>query len=803
MKTSSDSSQRPKSSPQLSRMLAEHASDIEAGLDAFKQGNYATAIALLETACNTHLSHPLTIKGLMGLAIAYQKLGEPAAAAQVCDRLLHHSSPQVQEWSHKTLSSLIKRHPDLASRSASLQPSEITAPITTIPASQTQIQASPDTPTDKTGFAPLPEDFNLAPTPAESRADAMAAANPNWPKSALSTPFSGAPSESIGPATTTADGPAPAVSYQPSWRNAERASQWKPLGSVKPWRLIVTQLITGLALFWFLQQLVYQIMLNSAILLTKVPFLEARRGIFDPPVTPIVFLLVVLFLSSQWLLDGLLTLRYNMQPLSLEQLAAHSPETGRSLAGWCQQRRIPVPKLGLLPTATPIIVSYGVLPWVARTVVSQGVLTQLAEDEIATLFANEVGHLSTWTTPLMSLITVLLQIPYQGYAWVSGWGDRQHPVLKGVAGLLASLCYGLYWLVRWVGLWLSRQRVYHSDRIAVNLTGNPNGYTRALLKLAISTAADIQQRRHTPHLLTRLEGLLPLGHRAAVPLGSLFAYTPVEPLLEWDRRNPYRHWLNLSQAYPPVGERLNLLTLYARHWHLDSELTWGTLKPTAKGLSGQQWRTLLLQAAPWVGLLLGIAIPYLLTTVGALGGRFGWQWVAWMASDRALSAAFPWLGLGVGIILRINPLFPELLTRSTMPATNLINALSDPKPLPVMPRSIQLQGQLLGRSGIANCFNQDLLIESAQGMIYLQAIAPIAPFGNLLAPVLTRWTPPMALAGQPLQLMGWLRRGGSAWLDLDTLKTSRGLVSKSYGPIWNTIAGAVACLWGIFTLFIA
>ena len=70
--------------------------------------------------------------------------------------------------------------------------------------------------------------------------------------------------------------------------------------------------------------------------------------------------------------------------------------------------------------------------------------------------------------------------------------------------IVASLVYGLWGLLTGTGLWLSRLRLYYSDRVASEITGNPNALIRALLKISIGIAADIQKEEHTSWQLESL-----------------------------------------------------------------------------------------------------------------------------------------------------------------------------------------------------------------------------------------------------------------------------------------------------------
>ena len=75
---------------------------LEAGLAALKQGNYPTAIAHLETVCQTQVSVPSQVKAQMGLVVAYERSGKISKAIALCQALVNSTNPQVREWATKT-----------------------------------------------------------------------------------------------------------------------------------------------------------------------------------------------------------------------------------------------------------------------------------------------------------------------------------------------------------------------------------------------------------------------------------------------------------------------------------------------------------------------------------------------------------------------------------------------------------------------------------------------------------------------------------------------------------------------------
>jgi Zn-dependent protease with chaperone function len=789
-------------------MSSQAIADLEAGLAALKQKEYSRAIALLETR-PLPLEHPLATKAQMGLVVAYTRSGKLKQALTLCETLAEHRNGQVRDWAAQTLANLERR----AKNATPDKDSQVTE---TSPARN----GATDESVDLTGFVPFDGASDGANTLIQNwREDDR----PEEPQHQVDQEFLErrdesqqadrevresreelAPDDPSSSASPLKAASLPLIPYSPTWRQAERAkAPFKSLGRVDVTKLWGLQVITAIALFWVLQQTIYWILETPNVIVRSLPFLRLQTMMFNPPFWSLLVILIALGIGSRWILDALLTMAFGLQPLSLSKLGNYSPEAIQSLNRFCRQRQVPMPDLGVLPSPAPLAFSYGVLPRVTRVVVSQGLLEQLADDEIAAILAAEVGHISYRDGALMSLIMVVIQIPYTVYCLLADWGNRQvQPILRGLATWGAATGYGLYCLFRFVGLWLSRSRIYYSDRVAAELTGNPNGLTRALLKIAIGTAKDVQSQGQTSYLLEGFDLLTPLGHRMATPLGSLYPHTPLEPVLEWEWTNPLRHWLAINNSHPPTGERLHLLTLYARHWKLVPELDLNRERstlPKRSGLSVRQWGTLLLQGAPYFGMALGGGLALLLSLLGSVGWRLGSSQLLWLAGAPGILQGLALVGLSLGTFVRINPSYPDVPAPSGVgsPASaSVVSLMQNPTAIPIQGEGVRLEGKLLGRPGIANRLSQDLLLQTETGLIWLHCVSPFGPLGNLL-PRPVHFTD---LIGQSLTATGWFRRGATAWLDIDVLRTVGGRVDRSNHPLWATLVGLLATLAGIYAI---
>jgi len=767
--------------------------NLSAGLAALKQQDYAAAIAHLESV-DPSAPHHVQEKAQAGLIKAYSQTGQVNRAIGLCQTLTQSANPQARAWASQTLSNLSQRRPH-----------------------QPEIK-------DETGFVPLSSVSNPGGIPREvirlgtdlptvQSSEVQSSEVQSSEVQSLSIQPSGIqPPEgrtATDPLSTQAlvplspSIPQPQTSV-PTWKNATRAQKWGSLGTIDRSTLWAVTAGTALALIWMmctlpmiLQDSLYWACFQLAAM-TPVKQLVFWVTPASDSLWGVAIALVLLFIISPWLLDKLLQQFYGLRSLKNSELESHSPEALRLLKRICNQRRQPLPSLGLLPTDAPLALTYGYLPRNARIVVSQGLLRQLTEEEIAVIYAAELAHIVHWNFGVMSWLTLVAQIPYLLYWQASSWGDRQSDrVLQTLAVLTSALGYGLYWLCRLPGLWLSRLRLYHSDRTASELTGNPNALTRTLLKLAIGTAQTIQRWEHTSFLLESFEPLTPVGYRSALTLGSLYLRQAAS--LEWDRSNPYRRWLSLFNSHPPLGDRLQLLALYAQHWRLTPELDWqahSTKDQVAHQEMSNTRRKFLLQAAPFVGGLGGLAIALGLWFLGGLATRLNWLEWSWLWGDRSLLIGSALIGFSLGMFMRINAFFPDIKRSNLLINPSLPDLLMSSTSLPIDSQPVRLQGKLLGRRGFANWLHQDLMLLTETGLIRLHHTSRWGFWGDLLPQKLR----PPAFMLHPITVTGWFRRGATPWIDIDTIQ-GKGAFLQSQHPLWSTTLAIASALFGAFIIF--
>jgi Zn-dependent protease with chaperone function len=568
------------------------------------------------------------------------------------------------------------------------------------------------------------------------------------------------------------------------------------------WQAWISQAIGAIALFWLCRALMQ---LNLAILATLLtPFSRvfnfSLQWRFRDCTGITIIILIALFLASPWVLDWLLRTTARLKTLPIQKLQKTHPEGCKLLRRISQKQGWLMPLLQELPTSAPLIFSYGWLPRHTRIVVSRGLLQQLTDDEVATLIGYEMSHVMNRTLPFMSLVAVLLQLCHQGYWQVAQWGNRhRNRFFRLSAAAIAAICYGVYWLFRKVNVLASRSRVLLSDREAAVWTGNPNALMRALVKLDVGIAAAIVQTGYTPPLVESTDLLTPVGYEAAIGLGSLFPDEHFLNAIAWDIHNPYRRWLAINSSHPGLGARFRRLTSYAQRWQLLPALPLPTLPTTRKSKSprfGTQWGAFLIQISPYLGPFLGIAVALLLWFLGGVFEPLGLRRVGWLYGDRSVLWGSLLLGLGMGIMIRINAYFPDITAGNRLANPPLPTLYQDPLQLPTVSQPVRLSGQLLGRPGIANWLGQDLILATPTALLKLHFFSPLGPVGNLLM----HPRHPSNWVGQPLEVQGWYRRGAIAWLDVDAFFQTGKLVTKASHPLWSVALSLISCTFGLFIL---
>ncbi len=496
------------------------------------------------------------------------------------------------------------------------------------------------------------------------------------------------------------------------------------------------------------------------------------------------------FFISPLIMDWVQRLVYGTQWTTLEEIEGLSPESAQLIRKVCKEKKLKQPRLGIINDQNPTAFTYGSLPNSARLVVSRGLFTYLDDDEVATVYAHELGHIVHWDFAVMTLAATLVQLLYLIYSYSRevgrnlGNGDGAKKLRSGLqVASLAALVF--YTVGEYLQLYLSRTREYYADHFAAEVTGNPNGLSRALVKIAYGIVEEGKRRENQNQPPSKvLQGMRALGIADAKNAGAAgTAYrvaadsNSVGRVFLWDIFNPWAKWIELNSTHPLTGKRVQALASYAEQLDLTSEFDMVRVARAGnqldkKRLYGGFIQDIALMGSPLiggaVGLMAGVGVS------AALGNPL-----------VALSGAL--LGLAIGILLHAFVMYPKIQQPSE---TNILTLMSDAYASPLRGKPVKLTGQVIGKGEAGGRINEDFQFKDKTGMVYLDYSSRFGALGNFFF----GWRQSEKYVGQPVLLTGWFRRGLAAKVDLNEMECDQGLV-KSYHR-FGKLVSATLCVAG-------
>lgn len=491
------------------------------------------------------------------------------------------------------------------------------------------------------------------------------------------------------------------------------------------------------------------------------------------------------FFLSPWLMDLSQSWLYHTRWVDLAEIESQSPETGKIIRQVCQQKNITIPRLGIIDDQNPTAFTYGSLPNSARLVVSQGLFTYLDDDEIATVYAHELGHIVHWDFAVMTVASTLVQICYLIYStarrFSRGGGDNK---LKDGLQIASLVAYIFYVIGTYLLLYLSRTREYFADHFAAETTGNPNGLSRALVKIAYGIIEEGSRSQEPSRLIEGTRALGIYDHKAAASTGTAYriASDPqkIGRVFLWDMFNPWGWWMELNSTHPLTGKRVRALSTYAEQLGLPIEFDMGRVIGEGKTLNknklyGNFFVDIVLYGAETIGFVLGLILGI---------SSFS------TSNNPAFLVGMPLMGLGVGILIKAFVMFPDY---SHAAPTDILTLMSDPYASPLRGKPAMLQGELIGRGDAGYQFGSDLKLQDSSGMLYLRYASRFGPIGNFLFGMKRV----QSLIGEPVRTVGWFRRGVMPWMDLIKLESENGTVVNSYHRFWSFVLGGGSIILGI------
>ncbi len=195
------------------------------------------------------------------------------------------------------------------------------------------------------------------------------------------------------------------------------------------------------------------------------------------------------------------------------------------------------PSVFVIPDKAPNAMAAGRDPDHAALALTSGALVLLDREETQGVVAHEIAHIANGDTAVMTMVSVL----FGSLIMLADWAKRMMffartptplALLLAIPALALSLVSPA--LSRLMAMTVSREREYHADATAVELTRNPAGLARALRRIAKTRSPLRGATRGTAHSFI------------------------VNPLHRRVDERPSQ-WAGLFATHPPIDRRIALL----------------------------------------------------------------------------------------------------------------------------------------------------------------------------------------------------------------------------------------------------
>lgn len=483
---------------------------------------------------------------------------------------------------------------------------------------------------------------------------------------------------------------------------------------------------------------------------------------------------------------------YDMEWISIDEVRGRSPASADVIEEVTGEYDYSHPKLGLIADRNPNAFTYGSARFNARVVLTEGCFEFLDDDEVASVVAHELGHVTSRDFIVMTIANTLVQLLYliAVYSWrfaaASGSGGggrgarggRATSVLYGVA----VLSYLLWFVGEYIVLYLSRVREYAADGFAAENT-HPDDLSSALVKIAYG----IVMSEDSPELSKATRNIGIMNVESSKDEGLIYHNVREQGgdpdlLLRsflFDLKNPWATVMEIKSTHPLTGKRIRTLSRLPGAQRFDFEEIERRFAVDTGRLYREFTRDVAVLFLP-TALAVGFPLAYLGLVVGTIVPFT----VFWLVGG--------WLFfVGLGMIAVALYKYP----REAPEEITVLEALADVYASPVRGRMVTLEGEIVGRGQAGYRFSEDLLFKDGTGLMYLKYESWLPVLGNVLF-ALGRVP---ELVGDEVTVDGWFLRGMSPWTGMRELRSGDERIG-GFIHLGSLVGGGVVALVGVIVI---